>query len=89
MQTNSPPTPAALVTGPAATGPPPPDTPLAVPTLAEYLPRVRAAASPGTCRTYSTYWDRMTAVWGDWRLNDIAASDIEALHRTCTTAAVI
>ncbi|GAB3890382.1 hypothetical protein GCM10029964_061810 [Kibdelosporangium lantanae] len=52
-------------------------------------PRVRAAASPGTCRTYSSYWDRMNAVWGDWRLNEIAASDIEALHRTCTTAAVI
>jgi site-specific recombinase XerD len=60
-----------------------------IPTLAEYLPRVRAAASPGTCRTYSSYWDRMNAVWGDWRLNDITASDIEALHRTCTTTAII
>jgi integrase len=75
-----------LIAGLATTHP---NTSSTVPTLAEYLPRVRAAASPGTCRTYNSYWDRMVAVWGDWRLNEIAASDIEALHRACTTTAVI
>jgi integrase len=77
-----------LVAGPLSAAPAHLNAPLVVPTLAEYLPRVRAAASPGTSRTYSTYWDRMANVWGDRRLNDIAASDIEALHRTCTTTVV-
>ncbi len=90
MPTNPAPTlaaqPTALASKSIVAEPSQPDTPLAVPTLAEYLPRVRAAASPGTCRTY---WDRMANVWGDRRLNDIAASDIEALHRTCTTTAII
>jgi hypothetical protein len=39
-----------------------------VPTVAGYLPRVQAAASPASCRTYGSYWTRMAAVWGDWPL---------------------
>ncbi|MFU8849548.1 hypothetical protein ACNAW0_00935 [Micromonospora sp. SL1-18] len=35
------------------------------PTVAEYLPRVFAAAGPGARRTYGTYWERMAAAWGD------------------------
>jgi hypothetical protein len=93
MPTDPAPTPAtqppAMASGSIVARPSQPDTPPAVPTLAEYLPRVRAAASPGTSRTYSTYWNRMANAWGDRRLNEIAASDIEALHRSCTTAAVI
>jgi site-specific recombinase XerD len=53
-----------------------------IPTLTEYLPRVRAAAGPGTLRTYGHYWDHMERHWGPLRLDDIAATDIEALHRT-------
>ena len=30
-----------------------------MPTVAQYLPRVQAAASPSSCRTYGTYWARM------------------------------
>ncbi|MGH3761354.1 hypothetical protein [Actinophytocola sp.] len=49
------------------------------PTLAEYLPTVIAAAGTGANRTYGTYWARMAAVWGDRRLDEIRASDIEGM----------
>ncbi|MEU3457251.1 site-specific integrase [Micromonospora sp. NPDC006766] len=54
---------------------------LSLPTVAEYLPRVLAAAGPGARRTYGTYWERMAAAWGDWPLNHVAASDIEAMKQ--------
>jgi hypothetical protein len=57
------------------------------PTLASYLPRVIAAAGPGANRTYGNYWRRMLAAWGDRRLDQITASDIEALqHAAAATA---
>jgi len=31
-----------------------------VPTLADYLPSVIAAAGPGASRTYGSYWNKMT-----------------------------
>jgi site-specific recombinase XerD len=58
-----------------------------VPTLADYLPRVIAAAGPGAKRTYGSYWTRMAAVWGAWPLDRISASDIEAMqHQMAATA---
>jgi hypothetical protein len=54
---------------------------LAVPTVGEYLPRVIAAAGPGARRTYGSYWARMAEVWGTRPLDDVTASDIEALQR--------
>ncbi|MEH1128204.1 tyrosine-type recombinase/integrase [Micromonospora sp. CPCC 206061] len=58
-----------------------------VPTVAEYLPQVMAAAGPGARRTYGSYWDRIAALWGDRPLDAIAASDIEALqHQAAATA---
>jgi integrase len=59
----------------------------AVPTVAEYLPRVVAAAGPGSRRAYGSYWARMADVWGSRPLTAIAASDIEALQRQLTAAA--
>lgn len=41
----------------------------AMPTVAEYFPRVAAAASPGTRRTYGIHWNRMAATFGDRRLD--------------------
>jgi hypothetical protein len=35
-----------------------------MPTWADYLPRVIAAAGPGATRTYGTYWARMATAWG-------------------------
>jgi integrase len=52
-----------------------------LPTVAEYLPRVFAAAGPGARRTYGTYWARMAAVWGDRPVDAVAASDVEALKQ--------
>ena len=52
-----------------------------IPTVADYLPHVLAAAGPGSRRTYGTYWSRMAAVYGSRPLDQVAASDIEALQR--------
>src|SRR4051794_41971118 len=58
-----------------------------MPTVADYLSRVRAAASPSSCRTYGSYWDRMAAAWGTWRIDAVAATDVEALQRDCVRRA--
>ncbi|WP_232533721.1 site-specific integrase [Plantactinospora sp. KBS50] len=58
-----------------------------LPTLAEYLPQVIAAAGPGAHRTYGTYWRRMAAAWGDRPLDAVAASDIEAMQREIAATA--
>ncbi|WIV53977.1 tyrosine-type recombinase/integrase [Amycolatopsis nalaikhensis] len=63
------------------------DTAPDVPTLADYLPHVIAAAGPGAHRTYGTYWNRMLSAWGSRRLDQIAASDIEAMQRDMTATA--
>lgn len=60
-----------------------PDAGRRMPTVAEYLPQVRAAATPASCRTYGSYWTRMAAAWGDWPLDTVAATDVEALQRDC------
>lgn len=58
-----------------------------VPTLSEYLPAVIAAAGPGANRTHGSYWARMTAIWGTRPLDEISASDIEAMqHRAAAGA---
>jgi hypothetical protein len=58
-----------------------------MPTLAEYLPRVIAAAGPGANRTYANYWRRMLSAWGERPLDQITASDVEAMqHAAAATA---
>jgi hypothetical protein len=39
-----------------------------MPTVAEYVPQVAAAAGPGARRTYGSYWTRMRMQWGERRL---------------------
>jgi integrase len=58
-----------------------------MPTMAEYLPRVAAAAGPGAARTYGSYWTRMAAAWGTRPVDTITASDIEALQRRAVATA--
>src|SRR5215471_12130222 len=58
------------------------------PTVAQYLPRVIAAAGPGAQRTYGHYWARMAVQWGQRPLDTIAATDVEALRREAVTTAV-
>jgi site-specific recombinase XerD len=54
------------------------------PTFGEYLPTVIAAAGSGASRTY---WARMATAWADRRLNEVYASDIEAMKNTAATTA--
>ncbi|MFI6781650.1 tyrosine-type recombinase/integrase [Micromonospora sp. NPDC050276] len=61
--------------------------PRPVPTVAEYLPCVVAAASPGTRRTYGSYWRRMADGLGERRVDEVAATDLEALMRQSTAGA--
>lgn len=48
-----------------------------VPTIADYLPRVIAAAGPGAARTDGSYWTRMRAARGKRPVDSITDSDIE------------
>ncbi|GAA1714550.1 hypothetical protein [Fodinicola feengrottensis] len=57
---------------------------LVLPTFADYLPRVIAAAGPGANRSY---WRPLAVVWGDRRLDRIYASDIEAMQHTAAASA--
>lgn len=59
----------------------------AMPTLGAFLPRVRAAAGPGANRTYGSYWTTMERLWGSRRLDQITATDIEALHQHAASTA--
>lgn len=54
----------------------------AVPTLAEYLPQVIAAAGPGATRTYGSYWTKMAMAWGSRALDEISATR----HRSYATS---
>jgi hypothetical protein len=58
-----------------------------VPTLGKYLFTVIAAAGTGANRTHVTYWGRMAALWGDRRLNEIHASDIEGMKNVAAASA--
>jgi len=50
-----------------------------VPTFAEYVPVVSGAVSPGTRRTYGSYWNRIVEHWGDRRLDEPTPSEIRQL----------
>jgi integrase len=48
-----------------------------VPTFADYIRVLRGAVSPGTLRTYGSYWDRVVARWGTRRLDDPTPTEIK------------
>jgi integrase/recombinase XerC len=50
-----------------------------VPTFAEYIPAVAATVSAGTRRAYGTYWNRITQLWGDRRLDEPTPTEIRQL----------
>ncbi len=56
-------------------------TPVAIPTIAEYLPTVIAAAGAGASATYSTYWNHVRTTLGHRRLDQVTPSEIEGLMR--------
>jgi hypothetical protein len=39
-------------------------------------------------RSYGSYWDRMKRLWGERRLDEITATEVEALLRTLVASAV-
>ncbi|WP_344683512.1 site-specific integrase [Saccharopolyspora taberi] len=49
------------------------------PTFAEYVPQVEEAVSAGTRRVYGSYWKRIVGEWGDRRLDEPTALEIERL----------
>jgi hypothetical protein len=59
-----------------------------IPTFSEYLPQVSEAATPGTRKTYGTYWNKLKEKFGDRKLDEIAASEIEGLMRSCIANAL-
>jgi integrase len=48
-----------------------------VPTFADYIPVLRGAVTPGTLRTYGTYWDRVVQRWGARRLDEPTPTEIK------------
>ncbi|WP_203790965.1 integrase [Paractinoplanes rishiriensis] len=54
------------------------------PTFAEYVPIVSAAVGNGTRRVYGSYWNRVVTRWGERRLDEVNASDID-LSDVCTS----
>lgn len=49
-----------------------------MPTVGEFLRRVRPAATPAMLRTYGAYWDRLEHAWAARPLDSVVASDILA-----------
>lgn len=60
-----------------------------VPTFADYVPKVATAAGPGARRTYSSYWNQIVAAFGDTRLDQPDATDIEILMRQTMNTRIV
>jgi hypothetical protein len=52
-----------------------------VPTFAEYVPVVSAAATAGTRRAYGSYWNRIVEQWGERRPDEPTPSEIRQLMK--------
>jgi integrase len=58
------------------------------PTFEEYLPTVISAVPAGSRKAYTPYWNRVSAHWGERRLDEITPSDIAALAEHVKRTAV-
>ncbi len=58
------------------------------PTFADYVGRVSQAVPSGTRRVYATYWTRVLDVWGNRRLDEPTALEIQQLAETMRATAV-
>ena len=68
------------------------DTPVAgqaIPTFEEYIPRVCQAVTAGTRRVYQPYWNRVREAWGERRLDEPTALEIQQLAEQTKSAVVI
>ena len=59
-----------------------------LPTIAEYLPRVMTVVSETTRASYTSYWNRIHAEFGERPLDQVDASEIATLMQTTKAAAV-
>jgi integrase len=59
------------------------------PTFAEYVPQVRAATTPGTLKTYGSYWNKVVEEWGDRRLTEPSPLEIQQLGKELRAARLI
>lgn len=50
-----------------------------IPTFDEYIDRVSSAVTSGTLRVYQTYWNRIREAWGERRLDEPTALEIQQL----------
>ncbi|MER7007785.1 tyrosine-type recombinase/integrase [Dactylosporangium sp. NPDC000555] len=50
------------------------------PTVEAYLPKVVAAAGPGSRRAYRTYWTRMAMTWRNRPIDTITATEVQAMQ---------
>ncbi|WP_433194578.1 tyrosine-type recombinase/integrase [Nocardia sp. CA-107356] len=60
-----------------------------IPTFDEYVPRVTAAVSHGTRRTYIPYWRHIAERWPDRRLNEPSALELQTLVEETRHNAVV
>jgi integrase len=72
--------PADLMTNPADRPP--------VPTFDAYIPEVEKAVSPGTAKTYGSYWNRIRAKWGPRTLLEPTATEIKQFEEEIKANAV-
>lgn len=57
-------------------------------TFDEYIPLVEAAVSPGTAKTYGSYWKRIPAKWGERSLLDPSPTEVKQFAEEIKTNAV-
>ncbi|WP_306209582.1 tyrosine-type recombinase/integrase [Actinoplanes sp. RD1] len=60
-----------------------------VPTFGEYIPHVVKAVGSGTVRVYQTYWRRVETQWGDRKLDEPTATEIEEFAGNARINAVV
>ncbi|WP_447002466.1 tyrosine-type recombinase/integrase [Saccharothrix isguenensis] len=59
-----------------------------VPTFAEFIPKVSGVVPAGTRKLYTTYWNKMLAVWADRRIDEIEPTDVNWLVEHVKATAV-
>lgn len=57
-------------------------------TVADYLPRIRAAAKPGSCRTYSTYWEQLAEALGGVPVAAVTVTQLKGVAEAARRRAV-
>ncbi len=60
-----------------------------VPTFATYIPVVSAAVGDGARRVYGTYWNRVLEAWGDRRLDEPTATEIQQFAEQARDCVVV